>query len=161
MSKTLHLKAPNSMVIGFTLPLHETIDDQWRKGHLTRVTGPDGGQYIGDQYDLSDLQEDEAGQEPAESGPEGDEQPGGSTGEEGQDPAAGTGGEGTSPGGDGQPGADVTQPERPALNASKQAWQDYAVALDACTEEEAAAMNREQLIKVCTPPEIDPLSESR
>jgi len=49
-------------VISFTLPLHETVDQQWRNGELQRVN-EDGTPYEGDQYDLSgiyDLPPDEA-----------------------------------------------------------------------------------------------------
>lgn len=42
----LWLLAPNGHVIGFTLPLHPTIDRQWREGHLTRVN-EDGTPYDG------------------------------------------------------------------------------------------------------------------
>ena len=47
----LHLRAPSGVVIGFTLPLHEAIDGQWRRGELQRVTA-DGGPWEGDEYDL-------------------------------------------------------------------------------------------------------------
>ncbi|HLK78607.1 MAG TPA: hypothetical protein VKU77_33775 [Streptosporangiaceae bacterium] len=49
----LHLRAPSGVVIGFSLPLHEAIDGQWRRGELQRVTG-DGSPWEGDEYDLGD-----------------------------------------------------------------------------------------------------------
>lgn len=48
-------------------------------------------------------------------------------------------------------------PARPADTAPKKAWQDYAVAVKACTEDEAAGMTRADLIARCTPPELNPL----
>lgn len=47
-------------------------------------------------------------------------------------------------------------PARPADSAPLKAWQDYAVAVKACTQAEAAAMNRADLIAKCTPPEMRP-----
>jgi hypothetical protein len=50
------------------------------------------------------------------------------------------------------------QPElkRPRKNGARQAWADYAVALGACTAEEAAGLSREQLIDLCVPQEEKP-----
>jgi hypothetical protein len=47
-------------------------------------------------------------------------------------------------------------PARPADSAPLKAWQDYAVAIKACTQAEAAAANRSVLIAKCTPPEMRP-----
>lgn len=114
MADEVHLKAPSGVAIRFSLPLHATIDEQWRKGEMQRVTG-DGLAWEGDEYDL-----------------------------DGAGPAAETPAEGG--------------PSRPADSAAKKAWQDYAVSLGACTEDEAAGMTRADLIGTCTPPELDPLA---
>lgn len=115
----VYLKAPNSVVIGFSLPLHDTIAEQWKLGHLQRVT-EDGGPWEGDPFDL------------------------------GGTPA-------TVPAAEDPNGTEDAEPVRPADGAPVKAWREYAAALGACSEEEAAGMSRGDLIKLCTPPEIDPL----
>lgn len=55
-------------------------------------------------------------------------------------------------------GGEDEVPARPSDSAPKTAWQDYAVAAGACTEDEAAGMTRADLITRCTPPELDPLA---
>jgi hypothetical protein len=102
-------------VIAFTLPLHETVDQQWRNGELQRVN-EDGSPFEGDQYDLAGMY---------------DLPP--------EDPPA---------------GPPDRAPARPADNAPLKAWQEYAVAVGACTAEEAVAMTRPDLISKCTPPEM-------
>lgn len=47
-------------------------------------------------------------------------------------------------------------PTRPADSAPLKAWQDYAVAIKACTPTEAAALTRPDLVAKCTPPEMKP-----
>jgi hypothetical protein len=47
-------------------------------------------------------------------------------------------------------------PARPAESAPLKAWQDYAVAVGACTAAEAVAMTRPDLVAKCTPPEMQP-----
>ena len=49
-----------------------------------------------------------------------------------------------------------TAPSRPRANAHVSKWQRYAVALRACTEDQAAEMSRDELIKLTTPPEMEP-----
>lgn len=44
-------------------------------------------------------------------------------------------------------------PERPKKNAGRVQWAVYAVALGACSEDEADKLTREQLIELVTPPE--------
>lgn len=146
MSGRLHLQAPSGLVINYTLPLHETIQGQWRAGDLQRVT-EDGGAYVGDQYDVSDiLAGDEGGPESGDAGSG-----------EGNNPGSGSGGDGAPDPDAGQPGSAAAEPPRPAASAPKQAWQDYAVALGAASEGDAAGMTKDALVKLCTPPEIDPL----
>jgi hypothetical protein len=139
------LQSPAGVPIGMTLPLHETITEQWRNGGLQRVTA-EGARWEGDEFDLSTA---------AESGTPGASEPEPSEGEReaGDDPDAG--GEVQEPT---APADGVTEPERPNASAPKQPWQDYAVALGACTADEAAAMTRQALIDLCTPPEADPLA---
>src|ERR1700722_18563167 len=48
----IHLRGPQGMVIDLSLPLHETITEQWRNGELERVTA-DGSPWEGDPFDLS------------------------------------------------------------------------------------------------------------
>ena len=134
----IHLKAEGGTPIGMTLPLHETITEQWRNGALKRVT-EQGERWPGDEFDLSDL-ETEAPEPEAE--PSSDDDGGGEGGESGQDPDD-----------------EWAEPARPDDGAPVKAWRDYATALGACSEEEAAGMAKPQLIKLCTPPEADPLAE--
>lgn len=135
MSNRLHLRAPSGIIINYTLPLHESIATQWRLGELQRVD-EDGASYAGDQYDVSDVLADDEG-EPASADAEGGP---------GNDPGAGDGTQ-----------VPAAEPVRPASGAPKQAWQDYAVALGAVGEADAAGMTKDALVKLCTPPEIDPL----
>ena len=113
MSEWIHFKAPNGSVIGMTLPLHATIEQQWQRGELLQVnedgtqwTAPDG---LGDGAESSD-------------------------------------GDGPVP----------EAPVRPRDSAHKREWQAHAVALGLCTEEEAGAATRAQLIELTTPPELKP-----
>jgi hypothetical protein len=62
----VRLQAPTGVVIDYTLPLHETIDQQWRKGELSRVD-EDGILWEGDQYDVSGVRS-----EPATAGADGE-----------------------------------------------------------------------------------------
>lgn len=55
----------------------------------------------------------------------------------------------------GEPSGDG-EPARPRESAHKREWQAHAVALGACTEEEAQGMTRAQLIDLTTPPEEKP-----
>lgn len=112
MATLVHLKAPGGGVIGFTLPLHSTIEKQWRQGELTRVT-EDGAPWdaSGDDPDaLTEAGEREAGE----------------------------------------------YPERPAPSAHKRHWQDYAVAIGACSGDDAEQMTKAQLVDLVTPPEEKP-----
>jgi hypothetical protein len=130
VDRNLHLKAPNSVVIDFSLPLHESITHQWKTGDLQRVTA-EGEPWPGDQYDLSDLLGTEAA--------EGTQEP--ETGGDGQEPDPDR----------------TAEPVRPAVSAPKRDWQAYATALGACSADEATGMTRDALVKLCTPSEIDPL----
>ena len=128
----IRLRAPSGVHIDYTLPLHEAIHSAWRKGEMQRVDD-DGAPWPGDQYDVSGVYDRQREDREAADG-------------------GGTGGEDSAPAGSG--GESV----RPADSAPKQAWQDYAAALGACSAEEAAGMSRGDLIKLCTPPEADPLT---
>jgi len=48
------------------------------------------------------------------------------------------------------------EPTRPRGNASRIEWAGYAVALGACSEEEAEKLTRDELQALCTPPEEKP-----
>lgn len=61
------LKAPNGHVIGFTLPLHPTIERQWRDGILSRVN-EDGSLYGDPSEGLSDAGEPTEGSVAEQSG---------------------------------------------------------------------------------------------
>lgn len=146
MSNRLHLRAPSGIIINYTLPLHPSIEGQWRLGELQRVD-EDGASYAGDQYDVSDVL----------AGDEGDPEGVGAGSGEGIDPgSSGSGADGAPDPGDGTQ-VPAVEPPRPPASAPKQAWQDYAVALGAVSEEDAPGMTRDALVKLCTPPEIDPL----
>lgn len=139
---TIHLKAEGGIPIGMSLPLHETIAEQWRNGALKRVTA-DGGRWEGDEFDLTDLEELSATPETSEPDAAGGETEGeGDDGESGRDPDD-----------------EWAEPARPDDAAPVKAWRDYAAALGATTAEEAAGMSKPDLIKLCTPPEADPLAE--
>ena len=137
----IHLKADGGVPIGMSLPLHPTITEQWKNGVLKRVTA-EGSPWPGDAFDLSGLEELAATPETSE--------PPADPVTDGQPPQVPV------PAADGAPA--VTEPVRPAEGAPKQAWQDYASALGACTADEATGMTRADLIKLCTPPEADPLA---
>jgi hypothetical protein len=47
-------------------------------------------------------------------------------------------------------------PVRPKKNAGRVQWAAYAIALGACTEDEADDLNRDQLIALVIPPEEKP-----
>jgi hypothetical protein len=104
-------------VIGFTLPLHPTVEERWRAGHLQRVRA-DGSAWEGDPFVLP-------GEPPAAADAEAD--------------VPGDGGV-----------------ARPKGNASRADWAAYAVALGACTEEQAAQLTRDELAALTTPPEDKP-----
>lgn len=126
------LKADGGIPIGMSLPLHETITEQWKNGALKRVT-EDGERWQGDEFDLSGI--DASPANPA---------------------AEGVGGQQS---GEGPDDGDWSDPVRPADADPVKAWREYAAALGATTAEEAAAMAKADLIKLCTPPEADPLAE--
>jgi hypothetical protein len=140
----VHLKAESGIPVGMSLPLHATINEQWRNGVLKRVTA-DGAPWWGDEFDLTRLEGD-VPPVPADGGdrqdPPSAPAAGGGRQEEGHDPED-----------------EWSEPPRPVASAPLKAWQEYATALGACSEEEAAAMTRAALIKLCTPPEADPLAE--
>jgi len=146
----IRLRAPSGVHIDYTLPLHEAIHSAWRKGEMQRVDD-DGAPWPGDQYDVSGVydrqREDREAADGAGTGAE-DSAPAGGA----EDSAPAGGAEDSAPAGGGG------EPVRPADSAPKQAWQDYAAALGACSAEEAAGMSRGDLIKLCTPPEADPLT---
>jgi hypothetical protein len=52
--------------------------------------------------------------------------------------------------------SDGGEPPRPRGNASRIEWAGYAVALGACTEDDAGKLTREELIALTTPPEEKP-----
>lgn len=58
----------------------------------------------------------------------------------------------------GEPGDDISEsaPVRPRGNAHVSKWQAYAVAIGACTPDEAQGMTRAELIGLATPPEEKP-----
>ena len=66
------------------------------------------------------------------------------------DPAGG--GVSAEPGGDEPPGV----PVRPRDSAHRRHWQAYAVALGACTQEDADGMTKAALVELVTPPEERP-----
>jgi hypothetical protein len=111
MADWIHFMTPAGHVIGMTLPLHESIEQQWEHGDLQQVN-EDGS-------------------------PRGE-------------PAI----EGSS-----QSHAEGDMPEalvRPKAAANKTEWQDYAVALGACSSEDAAGMTKAQLVELTTPQEMLP-----
>ena len=116
----VHLVAEGGAPIGFTLPLGEYIEKQWRAGDLMRVH-EDGTPWHedGDDPDTLAATSDPASEEPAE------------------------------PGGDDVEGV----PVRPRDSAHRRHWQAYAVALGACTKDEADGMTKAQLVELVTPPE--------
>ena len=59
--------------------------------------------------------------------------------------------------GDGDPEGDAVT--RPRANAAVKAWREYAVAIGACTADEAEALTRAQLVELVTPPEEQPAPE--
>jgi hypothetical protein len=121
MSRPLvHLVAEGGAVIGFTLPLSEHIEKQWRAGELVRVC-EDGTPWDEEWDDPDALAEtsDPAGVDSAE------------------------------PGGDDVEGV----PARPRDSAHRRHWQAYAVALGACTQDEADGMTKAALVELVTPPE--------
>jgi hypothetical protein len=65
----VHLVAEGGAVIGFTLPLSEHVEKQWRAGELVRVH-EDGSEWDEDQDDPAALAavDEPASEEPAESG---------------------------------------------------------------------------------------------
>ncbi len=107
----MFLQAPSGHVIGFTWPLHPTIERQWRDGDLVRVA-EDGSPYVEDTGPADDL------------------------------------GSGT----DADHGDE--EPVRPAGNAVKQVWVDYAVAIGLMTRDEAEATPKATLVEASTPPEL-------
>jgi hypothetical protein len=118
----VHLVAEGGAVIGFTLPLSEHVEKQWRAGELVRVH-EDGSEWDEDQDDPAALAavDEPASEEPAE--PDGD--------------------------------ADGV-PVRPRDSAHRRHWIAYAVALGACSQDEADGMTRAQLVELVTPPEERP-----
>jgi hypothetical protein len=117
----VHLAADGGVAIGFTLPLPEHVEKQWRAGELARVR-EDGTPWDEAEDDPDTLAGDPSGEDSAE------------------------------PGGDAAEGA----PARPRDSAHRRHWQAYAVALGACTEEDAAGMTKAQLMELVTPPEEQP-----
>lgn len=117
----VHLAADGGAVIGFTLPLAEHVEKQWRAGELVRVH-EDGTPWdeAWDDPDTLAAVSDPASGEPAEP--------------------------------DGEP----SLPVRPRDSAHRRHWQEYAVALGACTEAEADGMTKAQLVELVTPPEEKP-----
>lgn len=112
----VHLAAEGGAVIGFTLPLSEHVEKQWRAGELVRVRED------GTPWDEAWDDPDALDGEPAE------------------------------------PGGDDGVPARPRDAAHRRHWQAYAVALGACTEDEADGMTKAQLVELVTPPEETPPS---
>lgn len=110
------LQADGGAPIGFTLPLAEHVEKQWRAGELVRVH-EDGAPWdeAWDDPDALAASSDPASGEPAEP--------------------------------DGEP----SFPVRPRDSAHRRHWQAYAVALGACTEDEADGMTKAQLVELVTP----------
>lgn len=127
MTDLIHLKTAGGGVIGFSVPLHDTICKQWAKGELSRVH-EDGSLWLGDDgYEAFVTGTDtEPEVEAEDDGPE--------------DPA------------DSAP----VEPKRPGANAHQRTWAKYAVALGACTEDEAKAKSKDELVALTTPPELQP-----
>jgi hypothetical protein len=161
----IRLRAPSGIVIDYTLPLHEAIHNQWRNGEMSRVDDDDMP-WEGDEYDLDSAygRDDEAGEDEAadEDRDNLDAEPGegeadrGDGDSEGPGTEDGDGPEVTYPA-TGQAGDGGAQhPERPADNAPKRDWQEYAVKIGAVTEDEAGGLTKAQLVEKSTPPEMRP-----
>ena len=114
-------------VVGLDLPLGEVIETRWRNGELQRVH-EDGSPW-----------QDEDGDEFAILALPGATAPPLSPAEGSQDDPPPPGG-----------------PEKPAGNASRKTWADYAIALGACTPAEAGQLSRAELIDAVTAPEDKP-----
>ncbi|WP_042400190.1 hypothetical protein [Streptacidiphilus carbonis] len=56
----------------------------------------------------------------------------------------------------GAPAGDVEAPVRPKAAAKIAEWQEFAVAIGACTADEAAGLTKAQLVELTTPPEMQP-----
>jgi hypothetical protein len=112
MADWIHFMTPAGHVIGMTLPLHESIEQQWQNGDLQQVS--EDGSSWGEPDVEGAAQQSHA---------------------EGDMPEA---------------------PARPKAAANKTEWQDYAVALGACTAEDAAGMTKAQLVELATPRELLP-----
>jgi hypothetical protein len=54
------------------------------------------------------------------------------------------------------PPARTRQPPRPRGNASRADWAAYAVELGVASKADAATMIRDELMELCTPPELKP-----
>ena len=166
------LRAASGVVIHHSLPLHPAIDDQWRKGELSRVDD-DGMPWEGDEYDVSDALDRrsretwEASGDPHENLGE-DDIDREDDDEDDTEPVAvsGTESAGFTNAGTPQeptvnkPGA-IGEPTRPADGAPLKSWREFAVAIGAATADEAQGMSRAELVRLCTPPETDPLAEGR
>lgn len=138
MAIDLWLKAPNGHVIGFSLPLHPTIDRQLRDGLLARVD-EDGSPW----------------QDPSQSAPY---ELSGTLDGGGGEVGAGTpdsGGDSNAEGG----AVPAEEPVRPAQNAPKADWVAYAVALGLMDEATAKGMTKTDLVTATTPPEMTPTPE--
>jgi len=167
----IRLRSAAGTVIDHSLPLHEAIEDQWRKGELSRVDDDDMP-WQGDEYDVSgalerrDRESWETSGDPHDNLGEDDiDREDGDAAENGENgtptPATVFGGTGTDGQGTSQEQpAKMTdaagEPQRPADNAPKKAWQDYAVAIGAVGADDAAGMTRQQLADRSTPPELKP-----
>lgn len=142
----LHLRTPGGQVIGFSTPVHDAIAKQWANGELVRVQAdgsawdgddgydaqvaaaePDGDQAVVDQPDEPEVEETEHDEE------DGDEEDGGR-----------------------EPAAKAHQPKRPGPKAHQRTWAKYAVALGVVSEADAEDMDRAELIRLATPPELKP-----
>jgi hypothetical protein len=134
----IRLRAPSGVVIDYTLPLHEAIHHQWRNGEMQRVDD-DEMPWEGDEYDLDSAY----GRRPEGRVP-------------GPDAEDSDGPEVTYPDGSETGNAGTSQPQRPADDAPKKAWQDFAVAVGAVDASEAPRLTRQQLIDRSTPPELQP-----
>lgn len=82
MTDLIHLKTAGGGVIGFTIPLHDTICKQWSKGELSR-THEDGSPWAGDDGYAAfvagtdgEPEADDPGSEEQDPAPDGPKRPG-------------------------------------------------------------------------------------
>lgn len=123
----IYLKAPNGQVIGMTLPLRASIDEQWQRGQLLRVN--EDGSPFGESAAVI-LPDGESGEE-LTGKPGEDLKPPGSPASE-------------------QP-ANPHEPKRPSSGAHRKTWAEYAVATGRVSDGQAEGLSRAELMQLAAP----------